>query len=111
MEGLYEYFLLIAIVSLLLYGLVRQVKHTGIIKKMSEKTVKQYKKVLTASYLATVAYIGFTVSLVLNITYGMHIMNISESIGDKTALSSFVFLIILFVTKFGFMPKKKQQII
>lgn len=103
MEGLYEYFLFVVVFILLAYGLMKQIKQTFTIQKSNDKSVFKYKRALVGNYITSISFLGFFISLMLNLTN-----TLSQ---NHTALTSFAFLIILLISKFGVTPKQEKPLI
>lgn len=100
MESLHEYLLAAVMVILLAYGLIKQIQQTITVKKSNKRMMYKYKRALIGNYVTSISFIGFSVSLMLNITN-----TLSQ---NATALTSFSFLAILLIAKFGVTPKQQD---
>src|SRR5690625_5673636 len=91
MEGLYAYFLVIAVFILLSYGLMKQIKQTITIQTSDKSLGYRYKRAVIGNYVTSIAFLIFSILLMLNITN-----TISE---NHTALTSYVLLVSLLISK------------
>src|SRR5690625_3551412 len=103
MEGLYAYFLVIAVFILLSYGLMKQIKQTITIQTSDKRLVYRYKRALIGNYVTSISFLIFSILLMLNITNTLY--------QNHTALTSYVFLVILLISKFGVTPKLEKSLI
>ncbi len=90
------------------YGLVRQIQHTLSIQKANETAIYKYRRTLVGNYIVCVSFLGFLISYVLNILVAIPIIQSTILTSDTTALSCFLFLVVLLIAKFGVIPKKHK---
>lgn len=85
------------------YGLVKQIQHTLSIQK-ANKTVN-YKRSLFGNYLTCIAFAGFLISFLLNVSVAKQMIQSSSITSNGTSASCFIFLAVLLIAKFGITPK------
>lgn len=96
-------FITIVLFILLVYGLIIQVRQTVFIQKANEKSVRKYKRTLIGNYVTLISFLGFSVSLMLNLT------NMLSQ--NYTAIACYAFLTILLIAKFGVIPKQRYRLL
>lgn len=101
-----------AVVTLLIigfpYGLVKQIQHTLSIQKT--KNVDNYKRLLFGNCLTCIAFVGFLISFVLNVSVALQLIQSSTITGNSTSASCIIFIVVLLIAKFGITPKVPKHI-
>lgn len=89
------------------FVLVRQIQHTSAIQN-GDRTV-DYKRALLGNSLMCIALAGFLVSFGLNLIVSMKFMESITITSNNTNAGCFIFLAVLFIAKFGIIPKSTKQ--
>lgn len=104
MNGFIDYFFVGVIFIGCGYAFFKQIQYTIEIIKSIEKGV--LNRVLVGNLLTSLAFAGFLISLTLNMFVYYGVYNSQLITSYNTALSAFLFLIILFIAKFKIAPSK-----
>ena len=107
MEEVISYLVVVILIIGFIYGLVRQIQHTLTMKK--NQKIVQYKRILVGNCLSSISFAGFLLSFILNILVYMQFIHSNSITSNGTALSCFVFLGILFIAKFGVIPRSSYE--
>ncbi|MCJ8007249.1 hypothetical protein ACFFF5_07065 [Lederbergia wuyishanensis] len=109
MDDVIGYVVVVFLIIGCIYGLVRQIQHTLTIQKSNKTFVPNDNKSLFGNYLISVSLLGFLISYILNVLVAMQIIKLSIITADNTAISCFIFLLVLLIAKFGVLPKNHRK--
>ncbi|MFE6168604.1 hypothetical protein ACFVP8_12160 [Viridibacillus arvi] len=109
MDDVIGYVVIVSLILVFTYGLVIQVQHTLTFRKANTSDVSNYRRLLFGNYVMSVSFFGFLISFILNVLVALQIIQLNFITSDNTGFSSFVFLVVLLIAKFGVIPIPKNR--
>ncbi|MGE7933914.1 hypothetical protein [Viridibacillus arvi] len=112
MDDVIGYEVIVFLILVFTYGLVIKVQHTLTFQKANTTDVSNYRRLLFGNYVMSVSFFGFLISFILNVLVALQIIQLNFITSDNTGFSSFVFLMVLLIAKFGvipIIPKNRQR--
>lgn len=98
----------ILFISLFIYGLVKQVQNSILLFKTVSPTNSYNKRLLLGNLLLSISFGGFVLLLILNVFVYTGMLSQSQQFGNSVSLFSFLFLLLMFISKFGIIPKTQS---
>lgn len=95
----------ILFICLFIYGLVKQVQNSILLLKTVSPTNPYSKRLLLGNHLLSFSFGGFVFLLILNVFVYTGVLPQSQQFGNTVSLFSFLFLLLMFISKFGIIPK------
>lgn len=89
------------------YGLIHQIQLLLTIKKNDK--APNYRRLMFAYYLTCFSIAGFLVSFILNVLVYLQFIHPQIVTSNGTNLSCFIFLFVLFVSKFVIRPRSYNK--
>lgn len=77
--------------------------------RLDKTTVHEYKRTIIGHYLTCFALAGFLISYVLNVLVALEFFETAGLTSDNTGFSCTIFIVLLFVIRFGVLPKQANQ--
>lgn len=109
MEDIIGYLFVVFILIGITYGFVKQLQYSLTIQRTDTKGILNYNRLLYGNYLASFSMFGFIISYILNVLIALQIIKYDIVTSDITALSCFIFLLVLLIAKLLIIPKSPKH--
>ncbi|ANU09665.1 hypothetical protein A1A1_15548 [Planococcus antarcticus DSM 14505] len=104
-----NYVIPILFICLFIYGLVKQVQQSVLLRKAVLPDRSFNKRVLVGNHLYSFSFGGFVFLLILNAFVYVGVFPQTQQVGNTVSLLSFLFLLFMFVSKFVIIPKDRVR--
>lgn len=96
-------------IALFVYGLAKQFQQSMLLHKTVSPSSAFNKRLLIGNHLYTLSFAGFVILLILNAFVYTGILPQTQLLGNTVSLTGFLFLVLMFIFKFGVIPKDQQH--
>lgn len=103
--GWFNYVFPMLFIGLFIYGFMKQVQQSLFLNKTVSPDSPSNKRLLAGNHLFSFSFGGFVLLLMLNIFVNVGILPQTQQIGNTISLVSFLFLLLMFISKFAIIPK------
>ncbi|ETP68145.1 hypothetical protein G159_13895 [Planococcus glaciei CHR43] len=100
-----NYVVPILFICMFIYGFVKQVQQSVLLYKIVSPNNPFNKRMLLGNHLYSFSFGGFVTLLILNGFFYLGVLPQIEQIGNTVSLVSFLFLLLMFISKFAIIPK------
>ena len=104
-----DYVVPILFVCLFVYGLVKQVQQSAVLHKTVLPDTPFNKRLLIGNYLYSFSFGGFILLLILNVFVYLGILPQNQQVSNTVSIITFLFLLLMFISKFAVIPKNHFQ--
>ena len=103
--GWVSYVMPLLFIGLFMYGFLKQVQQSVLLYKTVSPTNPFNKRLLLGNHLYSFSLGGFVFLLILNVFFYLGHLPQTQQIGNTISLTSFLFLLLMFLSKFALIPK------
>ena len=100
-----NYVIPILFICLFTYGFVKQVQQSVLLHKTVFPNNPFNKRLVLGNHLYSFSFGGFVSLLILNVFFYLGVLPQTQQIGNTVSLVSFLFLLLMFISKFAIIPK------